>query len=311
MAPEPSAAGTLASAAVLEPPVAVSDALAVGRVAEAVSDPRTLAEALAALAADPERLPVAGCTDLMVAEPLARAGRRRVLNLLALPELHGIGEVAGAIEIGATTTFSEIAASPLVQAHFPALAAAAAEIGGWQIQNRATLGGNAVNASPAGDSLPVLLALDATAVIASAAATREISYDAFHVGYRKTALGPGELLIALRLPLPPAGSAQAFRKIGPRRVQAISKIVVAMRAEVERGRIVGIRLAAGSVAATPVRLRAAEAAALDRPLGAETATAAGHAAAGEVTPIDDVRSTTEYRLHALERAVRRMVLGLT
>jgi CO/xanthine dehydrogenase FAD-binding subunit len=272
--------------------------------------PSTLAEALALLAAEPDRLPIAGCTDLMVAEPLARASRGRILNLLALPELRGIREVPTGIEIGATTTFAEIGAAAIVGERFPALAAAAREIGGWQIQNRATLGGNAVNASPAGDSLPVLLALDATALVASAAGARAVPYDEFHLGYRKTALGPGELLVAVRLPFPAVASVQAFRKVGPRAAQAISKVMVAMLARVENGYIAQIRLAAGSVAATPVRLRAAEAATLGRAVGPEAANAAGRAAAAEVQPIDDVRSSAEYRRFVLERVVRRMVLGL-
>ena len=275
--------------------------------------PRSLAEAVRHLADDPALVPVAGGADLMV-RPLEALHRLdRVIDLLAIPELRGIREADGGLEIGATTPFTAIGRSPAVRAAFPALAAAAGQIGGWQIQNRATLGGNMANASPAGDSLPVLLALDAVVVAAGPAGRREIPYTAFHVGYRKTALQPGEIVAGVRLPFLPPGTVQAFRKVGTREAQAISKVVVAMAGRLADGRIADLRLAAGSVAATPVRLRAAEAAAVGLPPGPEAADGAdraGRAAAGEVTPIDDVRSTADYRRFALERVVRRMVLEL-
>ncbi len=277
--------------------------------------PTSLDEAVRLLAADPELRPVAGCTDLMVCEPEKRADLPAVLDLLRVPELSGIrelteGDHAGGLEIGAAATFAEIRRSPLVRARYPALAAAAAVVGGWQIQNRATIGGNAANASPAGDSLPVLLVLDAEAVAASAAGERRIPYREFHTGYRATALRPGELLAALRLPPPPAGSRQAFRKVGTRAAQAISKVVVAALGRVVGGRFDLFRLAAGSVAPTPVRLAEVEAAITGCPADAETAALAGRLAAAAVTPIDDVRSTADYRRFALERVVRRIVLAL-
>lgn len=272
--------------------------------------PRTLAEAVAYLEDDPQLVPVAGCTDLMVRGPekLARLGR--VIDLLSIPELLGIREVEGGLEIGAATPFSEIRSSPAVRSTFPALAAAAGEIGGRQIQNRATIGGNVANASPAGDSLPVLLALGATVTAAGPAGGRDIPYEELHVGYRKTALHPGEILVKIRLPYPAAGSVQAFRKVGTRAAQAISKVVVAMVARTDGGRIADLRLAAGSVAAMPVRLRAAEDAVRGLPVGEAAADLAGREAARAVQPIDDVRSTAEYRAWVLERVVRRLVLGL-
>lgn len=271
--------------------------------------PRTLEEALRRLEEDPALVPTAGCTDLMVRGPEALHGMDRVLDLLAVDELRGIREADGALEIGATTSFSEIRRSAAVREAFPALAAAASLVGGWQIQNRATLGGNMANASPAGDSLPVLLALDAIVIAVGAQGTREIPYAEFHTGYRKTALRPGEIVASVRLPFLPQGSVQAFRKVGTREAQAISKVVVAMAGRIEDGRIADLRLAAGSVAAVPVRLRAAEEAV--RGLSpAEAADSAGREAAREVTPIDDVRSTADYRRFALERVVRRLVLGM-
>jgi CO/xanthine dehydrogenase FAD-binding subunit len=270
-----------------------------------------LSDALRRLEEDPGLVPVAGCTDLMVRGIEALHQIDRVLDLLGVDELKGIREIDGGVEIGATTTFSEIRRSPVIRAAFPALADAAGQVGGWQIQNRATLGGNLANASPAGDSLPVLLALNATVELASAAGLRQVPYDDFHTGYRKTALRPGEILARVRIPRPPAGSVQAFRKVGTREAQAISKVVVAMLGRVEAGRIAELRLAAGSVAPTPIRLSAAEDAVRGKAPGPETAALAGAEAARGVEPIDDVRSTAEYRRFALERVVRRMVLGLT
>jgi CO/xanthine dehydrogenase FAD-binding subunit len=272
--------------------------------------PRSLDEALRSLGDDPALIPTAGCTDLMVRGPEALHRMERVIDLLGVPELRGIREVEGGLEIGATTPFTEIRRSPAVRAAFPALAEAASLVGGWQIQNRATLGGNMANASPAGDSLPVLLALDAVVVAAGAGGVREIPYAGFHTGYRKTALRPGEIVVRVRLPYLVNGSVQAFRKVGTREAQSISKVVVALAGRVVDGRISELRLAAGSVAATPIRLRAAEEAVRGLPPGPETASIAGREAAREVTPIDDVRSTADYRRFALERVVRRMVLGL-
>jgi xanthine dehydrogenase small subunit len=273
--------------------------------------PRSLDEAVRHLQEDPALVPTAGCTDLMVRGLEALHQMDRVINLLGVPELRGIREVDGGLEIGATTSFSEIRSSAAVRAAFPILAEAAALVGGWQIQNRATLGGNMANASPAGDSLPVLLALDAVVVAAGAGGLREIPYAGFHAGYRQTALRPGEIVARVRLPYLPAGAFQAFRKVGTREAQSISKVVLAMTVRVEEGRISELRLAAGSVAATPVRLRATEKAVRGLPPEPETADLAGREAAREVTPIDDVRSTADYRRFALERVVRRLMLNLT
>lgn len=275
--------------------------------------PRSLDEAVRHLEGDPDLVPVAGCTDLMVRGPEALHRMDRMLDLLGIPELRGIREVEGGLgglEIGAATTFSELRSSAAVRATFPSLVAAAAQVGGWQIQNRATLGGNMANASPAGDSLPVLLALDAIVAVAGRNGEREIPYSGFHTGYRKTALEPGEIIVRVRLPRLPEGSVQAFRKVGTREAQAISKVVVALAGRVESGRIAEIRLAAGSVAPVPVRLRATEEAVRGQTLDSDIADLAGREAAREVQPIDDVRSTAEYRSFALERVVRRMVLGL-
>lgn len=266
--------------------------------------PRTLDEALSFLAEIPDLLIAAGCTDLMVADPESRVRQTHVMSVLGIEELQGIARVGEELQIGAATTFAQISRSEKVMQEFPSLAQAARVIGGWQIQNRATIGGNIVNASPAGDSLPVLLALDAKLEIAGPAGRRVIPYEMMHVSYRKTALDPGEILAAVRIPLSKR-RVQLFRKVGPRAAQAISKVVVAMSASRENGALREVRVAAGSVAAIPLRLKSAEAV-LEGKWTQGTAAKAGEAAAGEVTPIDDVRSTAHYRSWVLRRIVERM-----
>ena len=273
--------------------------------------PTSLAEAVELLAARPELRPLAGCTDLMVCEPVERAGLGPVIDLLGIPEISRIGELGtGGLEIGATTTFTEIQRSTAVRERYPALAEAASAIGAWQIQNRATLGGNIANASPAGDSLPVLLALDATVIAVGADGKREIPYREFHTGYRETALKPGELIGWIRLPRLAPGTSQLFRKVGTREAQAISKVVVCLVGFVKAGRIEDLAIGAGSVAATPVRLRSVENELNGAAATLETAELGGKLAAEAVEPIDDVRSTAAYRRFALGRIVRRLLLQL-
>ena len=272
--------------------------------------PRSLDEAIRQLSDYPELRPVAGCTDLLVADSQDIEALPGVMDLLSVPELRGIRWVGETLEIGSTTTFAEIGASVTIQQNFPALAEAAGQIGGWQIQNRATLGGNMANASPAGDSLPVLLALDAAVVLVGPGGERTLGYSEFHLGYRKTAIQPAEIIGRVRIPRPRPDSVQLFRKVGTREAQAISKVVVAILGRIEDGRIAEYRLGAGSVAAVPVRLTAVEEAVIGRAADRETADLAGRLAAESVEPIDDVRSTAAYRRFALERVVRRLTLGL-
>jgi len=213
------------------------------------------------------------------------------------------------LELGAALTFSELRHSELVQTHAPLLVDAAATIGAWQIQNRATLGGNIANASPAGDALPVLLALDATLVLASTTGERRVLYRDFHRGYRKTALAPGELIVRVLVPRAAGASVWRFRKVGTRAAQAISKASLAFAAELDgQGRFGKVRLAAGSVAPTPIRLLQSEEAAFGQHPSVELAERLATLAKSEVAPIDDVRSTADYRRFVLGQLVRRVVL---
>lgn len=274
---------------------------------DAVS-PRSLGEATAWLAERPGVLPIAGCTDVLVPGAWFRGQNVAVMDLLQVPELRGVAAGDGILAIGATTTFAEIGQHEEIRRGLPSLAAAASLVGGWQIQTRATVGGNIANASPAGDSLPVWLALDASLVLAGPNGPRRLPYDAVHVDYRRTAIEPAEIIHRIEVPRPQAGTRLLFRKVGGRRALAISKVVVAAAITMADGEIARVRIAAGSVGPTPVRLRAVEAFLCGRRPTADVADEAGRLATSSVQPLDDVRSTAAYRAHALERIVRRWVI---
>ncbi len=271
--------------------------------------PTSLSEALAILSdVDLGAVPVAGCTDLLVVDHASGRRHQAVVDLLSIPELKGVREQGDWIDYGAATTFTQLREHALTRAYVPVLAEMAATVGAWQIQNRATLGGNIANASPAGDSLPVLLALGAELVVAGKNGERTLAYDDVHVGYRKTALAFGELIVRVRVPKGHAELVTRFSKVGTRAAQAISKVVVAMRARRDGAHLKDVRIAAGSVAAVPTRLFQAEAAVE----GNDPKSCAEHAAAlaaKEVHPIDDVRSSAAYRRFVLARVVRRMVIS--
>jgi carbon-monoxide dehydrogenase medium subunit len=272
-----------------------------------VESPRSLAEAYALLGDGGAAAwrPIAGGTDLLV-QITGELGPppERVLDIWGLDELRGIDVVDGALTLGALTTYTAIRRSAAVREHLPALAEAAATIGAVQIQNRGTLGGNIVNASPAGDSLPVLLATDAIIVLGGARGERDVPAGAFFTGYRRTARSDDELVLRVRIPLPP-GREVRFRKIGTRRAQAISKVVMALAWRPDRdGAWRDVRVALGSVAERPIRSGPAEAALEGNRPTSETAERAAAAVAASITPIDDVRSTAAYR-----RAVTARVLG--
>ena len=270
--------------------------------------PRSLDDAFRILTSGPHR-PVAGGTDVLV-QITGELGPPpdRVIDLWRLDELRGIGLSSTTLTLGALTTYTEIRRSALCREHVPALVEAAATIGAAQIQNRGTLGGNIANASPAGDSLPVLLALDARIVVGGARGERGIGAEDFWVAYRRTALEPDELVLRVEIPLA-GGREVRFRKVGTRRAQAISKVVMGL-AWREHGRAGGwsdVRVALGSVAATPIRAAATEQLLAGRHPTPQTADLAAETLAGEIQPIDDVRSTADYRRVVAARVLHRMV----
>ena len=273
-----------------------------------IVSPRSLTDAYAVLAEAPHR-PIAGGTDLMV-QLNGELGPtpNRVIDLWRLQELRGIALEGDALVLGALTTFTDIRRSPICLEVIPALVDAAATIGAAQIQNRATIGGNAMNASPAGDSLPVLLAADAEFVVGSASGERRIPASEFWVAYRTTAVEPHELLLRVRIPLAEHREIR-FRKVGTRRAQAISKVVMALaRREPEPGGTWSdVRLALGSVADRPIRAAATEALLEGAEPTQATADRAADTLAAELQPIDDVRSTADYRRMVAARVLHRLV----
>ena len=272
-----------------------------------VSSPRSLAEAYALLAEAPHR-PVAGGTDLLV-QITGELGEppERVLDIWGLDELRGIRMESNALVLGALTTYAEMRRSPLIAEFLPAFAEAAATIGAAQIQNRGTIGGNAVNASPAGDMLPLLLACDAQLVAGTAQGERWIPVRDFWPAYRRTALGPGELLLRISVPLP-VNRQLRYRKVGTRRAQAISKVVMALAWEADDG---GpwrdVHIALGSVAATTIRAAATEAVLEGTAPTEAIADRAASTLAGELNPIDDVRSSADYRRAVAARVLHRLL----
>lgn len=266
----------------------------------AFTAPASLEAALQQLAAEPGlHTPLAGGTELMVALNTGRLATRSFVSIQQLRELRFLRSEEDAIHIGAATTFTDLRRSQSVQAGWPLLAQAASWTGSVANQNRATVGGNLCNASPAADTPPALLVYDAQAVLISVNGTRTIPYCEFHLGYKKTALRPEELLHSIVVPRPSAAWHTYLRKVGTRQAQAISKTALACGARLEQGRIIAVRLGAASLGDRPLRLYATEKALLGTSVEADqmegTVQVARAALAQEAKPIDDIRSTARYR----------------
>ncbi|MDQ3264232.1 MAG: xanthine dehydrogenase family protein subunit M [Myxococcota bacterium] len=277
-----------------------------------VTSPQTLQEAYALLAVRPNGLKVlAGGTDVMV-QFNARVGLeqvRHVLDIWKLPELRGIRRVGEELVIGALTTYSELIASAEVMEDCPALVEVSREVGAWAIQNRGTLGGNLCNASPAGDTLPLLIATGARLRVGGPSGERTLPIDEFFVSYRKTALRPDELLLDITLPRLEAARNErlVYRKVGTRKAQSISKTLLALRANVDGDRLTSVRVGAGCLGPVPLRCRHAEQALMAAPLGPERRMPIRQALEQDIQPIDDVRSTADYRRLVTGNVLLRLV----
>jgi CO/xanthine dehydrogenase FAD-binding subunit len=270
--------------------------------------PRSLREALDDLARHPGSRPFAGGTDLMVLLEAGHLPAGRYVSLQHCRELRGIDAApSGGVSIGALTTYTEIHRSALLTRDYPLLGTAARETGGVATQNRATIGGNIANASPAADTPPVLLVYDAELELISAAGTRRVPYRGFHRGYKKMDLRPGEILSRVILPALPAARKEYYRKVGTRRAQAISKVCFAGLLQVDAGAIQDVRIALGSVAPTVIRALAAEETLRGQPFDADTIAAAERALLSEIAPIDDIRSTARYRSRVATNLLREFL----
>lgn len=253
----------------------------------------TLDDALAIMRAE-HRVPIAGATDVYVGLNFGTVRARRFLDLWPLDELRGIVVADDRVTLGALVTYAAVIESSAIRERLPMLVEAARQVGGVQIQNRGTVGGNVATGSPAGDSLPVLAAADAVVVLRSVDSERRVPLTAYYTGYRASVMRADELIVAIEIPR--VAGAQWFRKVGTRAAQAISKVVVAA---VRGG--TSPRLAVGSIAPTVVRLIATERA-LASGASIDDAMAVLRT---EVRPIDDLRSTAEYRKRVTENLVRR------
>ena len=265
--------------------------------------PAALDEALGALTDQPAVV-LAGGTDLWPQWAGEAQKPDRVVSLHRLAELQTIDEQDGWLTIGACCTHSDLVHSEAARRCCPSLPAAAATIGAVQIQNQGTVGGNVVNASPAADLPPSLLAAGAELELASTRGRRTVPIRRFYRGYRDVDLVADELLVAVRVPCLPAGGREHFRKVGTRRAQAISKVVGAARLVIDRGgTITAAGLALGSVAAVPQPLSELEQWLVGRPADPDTADEAERRTLEMVHPIDDLRSSADYRRHVCGRLV--------
>ncbi|HET6976835.1 MAG TPA: xanthine dehydrogenase family protein subunit M [Pyrinomonadaceae bacterium] len=263
--------------------------------------PGSLADALALLKSEPGVWkPFAGGTDLMVLLEAGRLAHRNYVNIWGLDELRGIDVSSTHVTLGALTTYTDVQAHSILQDEFPMLCQAASETGGLAIQNRGTLGGNIVNASPAADSPPALLVYDAEIELISTGGSRWIPYNGFHTGYKTMLIAPDELLARIRLPRNTRGASHYYRKVGTRKAQAISKVCFAGLARIDQGHIEDVRIAVGSVAPVIVRCVETENTLRGHACDAETTQAACASLSREISPIDDIRSTAGYRLQVAQ-----------
>lgn len=279
------------------------------RLAEvgAYERPGGLASALALLALRPWRL-LAGGTDLYPATA-ERGLSGGVLDLTGLAELRCITLSRDGLRVGACVRWAEIAGASLPPA-LAALQEAAREVGGRQIQNAGTIGGNLCNASPAADGVPPLLALDAEVELASATGVRRMALADFVTGPRQTALQPGEMLAAVVVPRTGLMGRSRFVKLGARKYLVISIASVAVRLVEREGRVADLAVAVGACSAVARRITAVEAALRDAPLAEAAARVRDQDVAAALAPLDDIRATAGYRAGAAAELIRRAVAEL-
>ncbi len=270
--------------------------------------PQGLEDAVAALA-DGSYTVLAGGTDFYPAR-VGCANDDNILDITALAGLRGVTEDDTHYRIGALTTWSDLLRSPLPPV-FQALKLAAREVGGLQIQNTGTLCGNVCNASPAADSVPPLLALEAEVELAARGGSRRLRLDDFILGNRSTAKRPDELVTALLLPKPSPRARSTFLKLGARRYLVISIAMVATLIDLEQdGRVAKARVAVGACAARALRLPAVEAALTGQPFDDNLAARVGEEQLEPLSPIDDIRGSAAYRREAAVVLIRRSLARL-
>jgi putative cofactor-binding repeat protein len=265
--------------------------------------PGNLQAVVQLLADEPGKwLPIAGGTDIMVQYAAGKLPARKLVSIWNLPELRTIEISPDEITIGAACTYTQLREHKIIASEFPMLAAAARWTGGIANQNRGTLAGNIVNASPAADSLPALLAYEAELILVSIRGERRMPYLGFHTAYKKMNLAPDELIRAICLRRKFSGYVHYTRKVGARNAQAISKVCLAALGRLREpnsgdaaSEIDDIRIAVGSVAPIPLRLTEVERMVIGKSVDPQLIQSARKAASSAIQPIDDIRSTARYR----------------
>jgi len=240
-------------------------------------------------------VPIAGGTDVMVQYAAGKLPARKLISIWNLPELRRIEVTAGEIRIGAGCTYTDLGRDDTVRREFPLLYSAARWTGGIANQNRGTIGGNIVNASPAADSLPALLVYEAELILVSVRGERRLPYLDFHTSYKKTLLASDELVQSVCLPRRFSGYYSHARKVGARNAQAISKVCIAALGRLADGVVEDVRIALGSVAPVPLRLTDTERTVRGKVIDSALLLLARKAAGAEIRSIDDIRSTARYR----------------
>lgn len=241
-------------------------------------------------------LPIAGGTDVMVQYEAGKLPSRKLISVWNLPELRRVDVTTTELRIGAGCTYTDLRRHEVVRSEFPLLNSAASWTGGIANQNRGTIGGNIVNASPAADSLPALLAYDAELILVSVRGERRLLYADFHTGYKKTLLARDELVQTVCLPRRFSGYFSHARKVGARNSQAISKVCIAALGRLCDGVVEEVRIALGSVAPVPLRLTDTEQVVRGKSIDSDLLVLARKTVAAEIQPIDDIRSTARYRV---------------
>jgi CO/xanthine dehydrogenase FAD-binding subunit len=273
--------------------------------------PASLEAVVSLLASEPGGwLPIAGGTDVMVQYAAGKLPARKLVSIWNLPELRRIEVLPDEIRIGAGCTYTDLREHQVVQREFSLLARAAAWTGGIANQNRGTLGGNIVNASPAADSLPALLAYEAELILVSVRGERRVPYKNFHTAYKKTNLASDELIQSVCLARRFSAHLAYTRKVGARNAQAISKVCISALGRCAGGVVEDVRIAVGSVAPVPLRLAETERLVMGKPVDPSLLVLARKTAIAEIQPIDDIRSTAKYRSDVVGNLVAEFLLRL-
>ncbi len=273
--------------------------------------PGKLIDVVSLLADEPGQwLPIAGGTDVMVQFGAGKLEPRKLISIWNIPELRDIRVLPDEIRIGAGCTYSQLREQDVIAKEFPLLASAAGWTGGIANQHRGTLGGNIVNASPAADSLPGLLAYEAELILVSVRGERRVPYLAFHIGYKTIRMERDELVQTICLRRSFAGHLHYARKVGSRNAQAVSKVCIAAVGRLNDGVIQDVRIALGSIAPIPLRLIEVEGLLQGKPVDPELITRARSMVSTTIQPIDDIRSTAKYRSAVASNLVAEFIEAL-